>query len=378
MGANEKFADIEQEIKMGRKRNAKGQTRPDELEFPVRLLLDEHRECIETKMQKILDVLVVQNLSTAHDIEQWELGEYCYEIKRYEIFPYYLLKAILDEDFRAIQWGEHEDGETILINYDLIRKYLDNVTFCPPQYGDDFDPIHRRDDQALNRLHYNLEIFGFNEIDRWNLDRFANEFFDLNHPKDHPFVEKLEKICEEEKLEEGLNHWIEYHHSDFFAKDNPPETAREANKIWQPKKKNSKFFKLCQTLKTEYRVRTTMEQKRKQLKIRRDMVPVEEEPEEEPLYGKSAHFADIPSGSGTMPQWEMPSYSYRNPYSITRLPNEMFSGNLEDVEAHPVFDVDQESLRARTEDTSDMNDSQLGQWGSQFGDSQNGSGIGAN
>ena len=43
-----------------------------------------------------------------------------------------------------------------------------------------------------------------------------------------------------------------------------------------------------------------------------------------------------------------------------------------------VFDVDQESLRARTEDTSDINDSQVGHWGSQFGDSQNGSGIGAN
>jgi hypothetical protein len=89
---------------MARKRNAKGARRPDEIECQPRHVPYEQRELIETKMKKILDVLVVQNLSTAHDVEDWELGEYKYKIKRYEVFPYYLLKAILDEDFRPIQW----------------------------------------------------------------------------------------------------------------------------------------------------------------------------------------------------------------------------------------------------------------------------------
>ena len=87
---------------MGRKRKANGQIQPEE-NNPIRVL-EERREDFVTKMQKILDVLVVQNLSTAHDIEYWELGDYLYEIKRYEQFPYYLLKAMLDEDFKAIQW----------------------------------------------------------------------------------------------------------------------------------------------------------------------------------------------------------------------------------------------------------------------------------
>lgn len=29
-------------------------------------------------------------------------------------------QAVWDDDFEAIQWGEHEGGETILINYKLL------------------------------------------------------------------------------------------------------------------------------------------------------------------------------------------------------------------------------------------------------------------
>ena len=43
-------------------------------------------------------------------------------IKKFEEFPYFLYKAVWDKDFEALQWGEHENGETILINYGLLQR----------------------------------------------------------------------------------------------------------------------------------------------------------------------------------------------------------------------------------------------------------------
>ena len=102
---------------------------------------------------------------------------------------------------------------------------------------------------AGNRLHYNLvEVFGFNEI-RDNLDTYRE------YPELASFFLKLEDICIRHNIPYQHGIWIEYHHSDFFKAD---------NQIGQPpKRKNSKFFKICQTLKTDYRVRKFPESEQK-------------------------------------------------------------------------------------------------------------------
>ena len=69
----------------------------------------------------------------------------------------------------------------------------------------------------------------------------------MNFPDLAKFFFKLDNICMKHAIGERRGNWIEYHHSDFFKAD---------NQVGQPpKRKNSKFFKICQTLKTDYRVR---------------------------------------------------------------------------------------------------------------------------
>lgn len=60
------------------------------------------------------------DLSISDDPSAWIFERTCELIKTFEEFPYFLYKAVWDEEFEAIQWGNHENGETILINYELL------------------------------------------------------------------------------------------------------------------------------------------------------------------------------------------------------------------------------------------------------------------
>jgi hypothetical protein len=115
-----------------------------------------------------------------------------------------------------------------------------------------------------NRLQHNLvNIFGFNDMGCQNFEdeRQVNAVYHNNHE----FFEMTDRICEENGLA-PIGRWQEFHHSDFFKageffspkvlfedselSDNPHIEDRH-----RPKRKNSKFFKICQTLKSDYRVR---------------------------------------------------------------------------------------------------------------------------
>jgi hypothetical protein len=175
-------------------------------------------------------VLTIKDLSIEDETVIWEYGQTHVPIKAFEEFPYYLYKAIWDYDFKAIQWAKYENGETILINYSVIQNYL--IKYFPERLQNT-EAEYRVEH---NRLRHNLvEVFGFNEICKQNLKTYRDEehlreFFDELHTIDTP-----------------LDNWVEYHHPDFFQDDNSGHEI--------PKGKNSKFFKLCQTLKMPYRLR---------------------------------------------------------------------------------------------------------------------------
>lgn len=290
--------------------------------------IDERREILtedeptNEKIKQILSVLLVADLSISDDPSAWIFERTCELIKTFEEFPYFLYKAVWDEEFEAIQWGNHENGETILINYELLDLYLNGPQYLsqrPEKYKNDFYPNHVNNESgAGNRLHYNLvEVFGFNEI-RDNLDTYRE------YPELASFFLKLEDICIRHNIPYQHGIWIEYHHSDFFKAD---------NQIGQPpKRKNSKFFKICQTLKTDYRVRKFPESEQKTVRV-----------ENEPPYR-------IPQ-SYIMPQ----SYHQYPPYHIPQ--NHAFD-DLNAVQPSPDFsdaNIDQESLsRAREETDSDI------------------------
>ena len=59
----------------------------------------------------------------------------------------------------------------------------------------------------------------------------------------------------------NINSWVEYHHPDFLKRD--------SSNVDNPKGKNSKFFKLCQTLKMPYRLRKQTTSERSSTKRRR-------------------------------------------------------------------------------------------------------------
>ena len=130
----------------------------------------------------------------------------------------------------------------MLINYDMLDHLLDD--YFDDRQTEDYDIDH-------NRLRHNLvEIFGFNEIPKENIRQHKS---DGNYPE---FFEQLESYGENGGLlfclsfcSGGTNiyHWVEYHHPDFLKRD--------SSNVDNPKGKNSKFFKLCQTLKMPYRLR---------------------------------------------------------------------------------------------------------------------------
>lgn len=183
---------------------------------------DEHQ-----KLKMILEVLVLKDLSIAEHDVKWEFGQKVHQIKEFEEFPYYLYKAVWDDDFEPIQWTDFEYGETILINYEKIEELLDK--YCGSQHMGEYEIDH-------NRLRHNLvEVFGFNEIPKDNLQAYKN---------DENFAIFFNKIAQ---IGGALSGWVEYHHPDFFKND--------TNLADNPKGKNSKFFKLCQTLKMPYRLR---------------------------------------------------------------------------------------------------------------------------
>lgn len=188
-------------------------------------------ETVSIKIKDILKVLLLKDLSIEDEETTWEYMNKNLKIKMFEEFPYYLYKAVWDDHFQAIQWSQYENGETILINYDMIQQYLEKY------FGDslntqidDYKPDH-------NRLRHNLEeVFGFNKIPKQNLKH------NRDRPEMHLFFSHLKTIGDG-----STDSWVEYHHPDFFQKDNPQAEI--------PKGKNSKFFKLCQTLKMPYRLR---------------------------------------------------------------------------------------------------------------------------
>jgi len=185
-------------------------------------------ETVAVKIKDILKVLVLKDLSIEDEETQWEYMSKNVKIKLFEEFPYYLYKAVWDDDFQAIMWSQYENGETVLINYSMIEQYL--VKYFGDPQTEDYKQDH-------NRLRHNLEeVFGFNKIPKQN----------LKHNRDRPemscFFNHLKNIGDG-----STDPWVEYHHPDFFQKDNPHAEI--------PKGKNSKFFKLCQTLKMPYRLR---------------------------------------------------------------------------------------------------------------------------
>jgi len=302
----------------------------------IRLTTDEP---IESKIQQILSVLVCQDLSISDVDVYWYFERTRESIKRFEEFPYYLYKAVWDEDFEPIQWGDHENGETILVNYALLDLYLNDhhyQKYRPLDYTGDFSSKHRINDAGQdsgNRLHYNMvEVFGFNEITNNLLPQMnlPDARTDIKNLRD-----KLKHICEKGQVP---FRWIEYHHSDFFKADNQPGEP--------PKRKNSKFFKLCQTLKTNYRVRTAPQHERKTMRGPSNAVPVEEEPH----YGLRDHHS-----------YETDAYHHLPPYYQYRDVGQYYDeyDDLKAVHPSPVFsdaNFDQESLtRAREDGESDIN-----------------------
>lgn len=207
---------------------------------------------IDLKIKEIIQYLLVCDLQMGNATVPWSFtdtsGHFSWVtcIQKHEIFPYFLYKAVWDEDFEAIQWGDHEQGESILVNFELLflfaRGQGDFAKYRPPDYRDDFIPGQQ------NRLQHNLvNIFGFNAIGCCNLeeDRVLNE---RSHKYDDLFA-KLDGICQKYQLN-SKGRWHEFHHSDFYRSDNPNIDDRH-----RPKRKNSKFFKICQTLKLDYRLR---------------------------------------------------------------------------------------------------------------------------
>nr|AAS21339.1 hypothetical protein 002-18 [Oikopleura dioica] len=139
-------------------------------------------------------------------------------IQKHELFPYFLYKAIAKGN------GNKEDRTLY--------------------YEDNYGPS----DSMNNRLQHNLvNIFGFNDMGCQNFEdeRQVNAVYHNNHE----FFEMTDRICENNGLA-PIGRWQEFHHSDFFKGDNPNIEDRH-----RPKRKNSKFFKICQTLKSDYRVR---------------------------------------------------------------------------------------------------------------------------
>lgn len=263
---------------MGRK---KGVQKP-QAEIPkIKHVQDED---MTLKLKEILRVLLCKDLTIEAEPVPWvhKFGTKTLkdEIAEFEEFPYYLYKAVWDDDFEAIQWGEHEGGETILINYKLLGSYLTSI-YRPDEYENDYYVSHKisseNGEEPNNRLHYNLvKVFGFTEIDRENFAAAAQEGI---HPDTNPhFWQKLDEICHNWKIDwESFNDlpWIEYHHSDFFKLDTLIRTDSPIDSQILPKRKNSKFFKLCQTLKTKYRVR------KQQSESGSRMVPIENDPRDD-------------------------------------------------------------------------------------------------
>ncbi|CAG5113911.1 Oidioi.mRNA.OKI2018_I69.chr2.g8001.t1.cds [Oikopleura dioica] len=228
---------------------------------------------VDLKIKEIIKYLLVDDLRMGNDIIHWTFtdpsGDFSWltSIQRHEIFPYFLYKAVWDEDFEAIQWGDHNQGETILVNFELLflfaRGHGQFASYRPPSYQDDFIP------GQPNRLEHNLvHIYGFNGIGCCNLeeDRVLNE---RSHVLDD-FFEKLDKICQKYNLN-SKGRWHEFHHSDFYQADNPLIEDRH-----RPKRKNSKFFKICQTLKFDYRVRKICFEKNAEDKVPK---PIRKKPE---------------------------------------------------------------------------------------------------
>ncbi|CAG5111497.1 Oidioi.mRNA.OKI2018_I69.chr2.g5800.t1.cds [Oikopleura dioica] len=171
-------------------------------------------------------------------------------IQGYELFPYFLYKAVWDDDFDPIQWGDHMHGETIVVNFHMLFQLAQGCRVAgkevgrAPEYVDNYGP----GDDMNNRLQHNLvNIFGFNDIGVGNVEdeRNLNQIYQTNQA----FFWKLDQLCEKYNLD-SFSSWHEFHHADFFKNDNPKIEDRH-----RPKRKNSKFFKICQTLKTDYRVR---------------------------------------------------------------------------------------------------------------------------
>lgn len=205
------------------------------------------------KIHEMIYHLLVLDLDIGNDSVPWSFTdaskkfEWHTMIQKHELFPYFLYKAVWDDDFPAILWGEHAQGETIIVNFELlflIAKGHGNKDDRTPYYVDNYGPS----DSMNNRLQHNLvNIFGFNDMGCQNFEdeRQVNSVYHNNHE----FFEMTDRICEENGLA-PIGRWQEFHHSDFFQGDNPHIEDRH-----RPKRKNSKFFKICQTLKSDYRVR---------------------------------------------------------------------------------------------------------------------------
>ncbi|CAG5095357.1 Oidioi.mRNA.OKI2018_I69.XSR.g14151.t1.cds [Oikopleura dioica] len=207
---------------------------------------------VDLKIKQLIQYLLVEDLRSGNQPIEWSFTDpsdkFCWvtSIQSHEVFPYFLYKAAWDEDFEAIQWGEHNQGETILVNFELLFMFAQGhgefACYRPTNYEDNFVA------GQANRLEHNLvHIYGFNGIGCENLeeDRMLNE---QSHVLDG-FFDKLDGICHKYGLN-SAGQWHEFHHSDFFQSDNPKIEDRH-----RPKRKNSKFFKICQTLKIDYRVR---------------------------------------------------------------------------------------------------------------------------
>ena len=140
-----------------------------------------------------------------------------------------MLLKVWDDDFPAIMWGEHAQGETIIVNFELlflvcqsspatqsysnlfqIAKGNGNKDDRTPYYVDNYGPS----DSMNNRLQHNLvNIFGFNDMGCQNFEdeRQVNAVYHNNHE----FFEMTDRICEENGLA-PIGRWQEFHHSDFF------------------------------------------------------------------------------------------------------------------------------------------------------------------
>ena len=92
------------------------------------------------KIHEMIYHLLVLDLDIGNDPVPWsftdasKLFEWHTMIQKHELFPYFLYKAVKsalreinnmllkvwDDDFPAIMWGEHAQGETIIVNFELL------------------------------------------------------------------------------------------------------------------------------------------------------------------------------------------------------------------------------------------------------------------